>query len=146
MIGRTGLAPWEFELEACTFLEAWTFSRTISGVRLCWSSKNLKDLKFPPPGSLPTRCARSSQRYRGTSPIRNSAPLGPYCRTSPRALWKPYGGVLFLTSEIPPYSTRALWSFLSSLNLLKRITSPLEARVDLVATVDWKMQPPTTLP
>ena len=30
--------------------------------------------------------------YRGTSPIRNSAPLGPYHRTMPRALWKPLGG------------------------------------------------------
>ena len=27
--------------------------------------------------------------YRGTSPIRNSAPLGPYSRTMPKALWKP---------------------------------------------------------
>ena len=27
------------------FLEAWSFYRTISGVRLCWSSKNLKDLE-----------------------------------------------------------------------------------------------------
>ena len=25
--------------------EAWPFYRTSSGVRLCWSSKNLKDLK-----------------------------------------------------------------------------------------------------
>jgi len=25
--------------------------------------------------------------YRGTSLIRNSAPLGPYSRTMPRALW-----------------------------------------------------------
>jgi hypothetical protein len=30
--------------------------------------------------------------YRSTSPIRNSAPLGPYSRTMPRALWKPQGG------------------------------------------------------
>ena len=27
--------------------------------------------------------------YRGASPIRNSAPLGPCSRTMPRALWKP---------------------------------------------------------
>ena len=27
--------------------------------------------------------------YRGSSLMRNSAPLGPYSRTMPRALWKP---------------------------------------------------------
>ena len=33
--------------------------------------------------------------YRGTSPIRNSAPLGPYRMTMSRALWWPQGeGVL----------------------------------------------------
>jgi len=41
------------------------------------------------------------QSFRGTSPIRNSAPLGPYSRTMPRALWKPEGGGLFLMSEVP---------------------------------------------
>ena len=30
--------------------------------------------------------------YRGTSFIRNSAPLGPFSRTTQRALWWPYGG------------------------------------------------------
>ena len=35
-------------------------------------------------------------RYRGTSLIRNSAPLGPYSNNVPRALWRPYGGVCFL--------------------------------------------------
>ena len=39
--------------------------------------------------------------YRGTSLIRNSAPLGPYSRTMPRALWWSMGGVLFLVSEVP---------------------------------------------
>ena len=28
-------------------------------------------------------------RYRGTSLIRNSAPLGPYSRNMPKALWRP---------------------------------------------------------
>jgi len=32
-----------------------------------------------------TRC--TTPLYRGTSLIRNSAPLGPYSRTMPRALW-----------------------------------------------------------
>ena len=39
--------------------------------------------------------------YRGTSPIRSSAPLGPYSRTMPRALRKPEGEGLFLMSEVP---------------------------------------------
>ena len=39
--------------------------------------------------------------YRATSPIRNSAPLGPYSRTMQRALWKPLDGGLFLMSEVP---------------------------------------------
>ena len=26
--------------------------------------------------------------YRGTSPTRNGTPLGPYSRTTPRALWR----------------------------------------------------------
>jgi len=42
--------------------------------------------------------------YRGSSPMRNSAPLGPYSRTMPTALWWPLGGGLFLMSEVPLYS------------------------------------------
>ena len=53
----------------------------------CWAS-----------AALP---ARQRKPYRGTSPIRNSAPLGPYSRTIPRTLWKPWGGGLFLMSEVP---------------------------------------------
>ena len=37
----------------------------------------------------------------GTSPMRNSAPLGPYCRTMQRALWWVPGGGRFLMSETP---------------------------------------------
>jgi len=36
---------------------------------------------------------------RGTSLIKNSAHLGPYSRTMPRALWWPQGGGLFLCLE-----------------------------------------------
>ena len=43
-------------------------------------------------------------QYRGTSPIRNIAPLGPYRRTMHWALWKPLGGGLFLMSEVPLYA------------------------------------------
>ena len=39
--------------------------------------------------------------YRGTSLIRNSESLGPNSRTMPRALWCPWGGGLFLMSEVP---------------------------------------------
>ena len=38
---------------------------------------------------------------RGTSLMRNSDPLGPYCRTMPRALWWPWGGELIFMSEVP---------------------------------------------
>ena len=40
-----------------------------------------------------------------TSLIRNSTPLGPYCRTMPRALWWSQGRGLFLMSEVPMYGT-----------------------------------------
>ena len=39
----------------------------------------------------------------GTSLIRNSAPLGPYSKTMPRALWCSQGGGRFLMSEVPLY-------------------------------------------
>ena len=42
--------------------------------------------------------------YKGTSLIINSAALGPYSRTAPRALWCSYGGGLFLMSEVPLYT------------------------------------------
>jgi hypothetical protein len=45
--------------------------------------------------------------YRDTTSIKNSTPLGPYSRTMPRALWKPWGGGLFLMSEVPLYRLRA---------------------------------------
>jgi hypothetical protein len=41
-------------------------------------------------------CLCLTPRYRGTSLIRNSAPLGPYSRTKHRALWWPGGGRSFL--------------------------------------------------
>jgi hypothetical protein len=41
--------------------------------------------------------------YRDTLLIRNSAPLGPYSRTMPRALWWSQGGGLFHMSEVPLY-------------------------------------------
>ena len=41
-----------------------------------------------------------SERYRGTSLKRSSAPLGPYSRNMPRALWWSQRG-LFLMSEVP---------------------------------------------
>ena len=39
--------------------------------------------------------------YRGTSRVRISAPPGLDSRTMPKALWRPYGGLLFLVSEVP---------------------------------------------
>ena len=37
---------------------------------------------------------------RGTSLIRNSPLVGPYSRTMSRALWWPWGGGVFLISEV----------------------------------------------
>ena len=42
------------------------------------------------PSNTPT--TSGWHRYRGTSLIRNHAPLGPYSRTMPRALWWSLGG------------------------------------------------------
>jgi len=39
--------------------------------------------------------------HRGASLIRNSCPLGPCSRTMPRALRRPYGGILLVMSEVP---------------------------------------------
>ena len=41
---------------------------------------------------------------RGTSLIRNSAPLGPYGRNMPKALWWSWGDWMFLMSEAPLYT------------------------------------------
>ena len=47
-------------------------------------------------------------RYRGTSLISNSPPLGPYSRTMPRALWWSWGGGVFLMNEVPLHGTQRL--------------------------------------
>ena len=47
--------------------------------------------------------------YRGTLLTRNSAALGHYRRTMPRALWWSEGGELFLVSEVPLYPHTAPW-------------------------------------
>ena len=56
-------------------------------------------------GETRHRCLRAlfeggRKAYRGTSLIRNRAPLGPYTRTMPRVLWWSWGGGLFLMSEV----------------------------------------------
>jgi len=38
--------------------------------------------------------------YRGTSLVRNSAPLGPYSKNEPRALWWSQGRRLLLRREV----------------------------------------------
>ena len=47
----------------------------------------------------PPTCALAPNR--GISIIRNSAPLAPYSRTMPRALWWSSGGGLFHMSDVP---------------------------------------------
>ena len=60
---------------------------------------------------LDERGAYTLVPYKGTSLIRNSAPLGPYRRNMPRALWWSCGGGgVFLTSEVPlhPHTSNRL--------------------------------------
>ena len=63
--------------------------------------------------------------HRGASIMRNSAPLIPYSRNMPRALWRPHGGGLFFMSEVPLY--------LGRFELSERVAHVLEAiLVDVV--------------
>ena len=62
-----------------------------------------KKTKNLPSGSffaLKRCCGLESRAYRGTSLITNSAPLGPYSRNMPRALWWSWGGVLYLMRQV----------------------------------------------
>ena len=58
-----------------------------------------KNERTPPPWSVAG--VRTLSEYRGTSLIRNSAPLGPYSGNMPRALWCSQGWELFLMSGVP---------------------------------------------
>ena len=48
-----------------------------------------------------TRARKGLQQYRVDSLTRNTPLLGPYRRTTPRALWWPEGGGLFCMNEEP---------------------------------------------
>ena len=49
---------------------------------------NWSDETFPKPTKLCHKTRTSDLEYRGTSRMRNRAPLGPYSRTMPRAVCK----------------------------------------------------------
>ena len=72
-----------------------------------WTTLRLRSfvVRYECPAWGTTR-AEGHVHCRGASPIRNSAPLGPYRRTMPRVLGWPEGGGGFLTSEVPLYSRR----------------------------------------
>jgi len=53
---------------------------------LAWGELSLQCASFIPPDH---HHRNNAGPYRSTSLIRNSAPLGPYRRTMPRAQWKP---------------------------------------------------------
>ena len=53
--------------------EAWSFYRTISGVRLCWELEEPKGPKGPNPPQPGITLVRS-EFYRGTALIRNRPP------------------------------------------------------------------------
>ena len=57
--------------------------------------QNIRERK-PAKSAVELRATEASQTFslqnRGTSLIRNSAPVGPYRRTMPRLLWRSWGG------------------------------------------------------
>ena len=61
--------------------------------------------ELPPPavwrGLVGCSFIRPGAPYRGTLPIRDSAPLGPYSRNIPRAIWWSQGGGCFLSARYP---------------------------------------------
>ena len=89
---------------------------------------------------------------RGTTLIRNNLPLGPYSRTMPLALWKPYGGGgCFLRARYP------CTSCLSRVTLLSHLTARRSLWVFTLSLVhtpkkmqgylnDEKTHPPRTQP
>ena len=69
-----------------------------------------------PKDVLPSRISASYRaacclcpRYRDSSLIRNSASLGPYRRTMPRALWWSLGGGPFVMGKVPLYCAPYRW-------------------------------------
>ena len=48
-------------------------------------------------------CSHYADLYRGTASIRNRLPVGPYSRAMPRAIWRSWGGALFLMIQVPLY-------------------------------------------
>ena len=62
--------------------EAWPFYRTSSGVRSCWVSKSLKDVK----DFIEQDLSRGQTHCRSTSLIWTCPPIGPCSRAMPRAL------------------------------------------------------------
>jgi hypothetical protein len=75
--------------------------------RGAWSVCAFVDAVDKRPTPIPYRVTslirNREHAYRGTSLMRNSAPLGPYSRNMSVALWRPQKGGLFLLSEVPLY-------------------------------------------
>ena len=69
----------------------------IAASRSIGSRQSGKTWLFPAPKMM--------DLYRGNSLIRNRAPLGPYSRFLPRAVWWSNVGGMFLMSEVPLNST-----------------------------------------
>ena len=67
-------------------------------------SANFYKTSTRPPLLLSTRHEALHDLYsKGTSLIRNSAPLGPYSRPIPRIFWRSWGGRRFIMSKVPLY-------------------------------------------
>jgi len=75
-------------------------------------------------------------QYRGTSLIRNNPLLGPYSRTMSMAMWWPYGGGVFLMSEVTLYlQTHEVGVELEE--LLQVDAEPPRYRRDPLAVLVW---------
>ena len=96
----------------------------VHGYTKCWRLNQIltgKCWRVHQPQARPRRVLQPPgpiREYRGTSLIRNCAPLGSFSRTMPRALWRPCGGMLFLVSGNMLKCVRAPCRFWEVRNLL----------------------------
>ena len=79
----------------------WVSNPCTSAVQRRTSGREIECGSLRCGGEIGCVYCRSKPTYRGTSLMRNRAPLGPCSRILPQALLKPYTGGLFLMSEAP---------------------------------------------
>ena len=88
-------------LQSITCLPNPPFLSLLVPVRLRHNPVHSNNTTRNAPRLMQASCPPSCSRFRGTSVIRNSAPLGRYSRTMPRALWWSQGGSCFSCARCP---------------------------------------------